>query len=115
MTANRHPQGASCRLALGLGLRFRCGRGQCQHLARIGGGGIVGHPRRRDRRRLLDRADATARGVGGRREGHPFRHPMFDLGATRSEEHTSELQSLMRTSYAVFCLKKKKKKKTSYS
>src|SRR3546814_2447054 len=29
--------------------------------------------------------------------------------ASRSEEHTSELQSLMRTSYAVFCLKKKKK------
>src|SRR3546814_3225038 len=29
------------------------------------------------------------------------------LSATRSEEHTSELQSLMRTSYAVFCLKKK--------
>src|SRR3546814_3308934 len=28
-------------------------------------------------------------------------------GAARSEEHTSELQSLMRTSYAVFCLKKK--------
>src|SRR3546814_7417736 len=31
----------------------------------------------------------------------------------RSEEHTSELQSLMRISYAVFCLKKKKKKNTS--
>src|SRR3546814_2416912 len=31
-------------------------------------------------------------------------HPPF-----RSEEHTSELQSLMRISYAVFCLKKKKK------
>src|SRR3546814_15441374 len=30
--------------------------------------------------------------------------------ADRSEEHTSELQSLMRISYAVFCLKKKKKK-----
>src|SRR3546814_10487095 len=30
---------------------------------------------------------------------------LFDLG--RSEEHTSELQSLMRISYAVFCLKKK--------
>src|SRR3546814_9698078 len=29
---------------------------------------------------------------------------------TRSEEHTSELQSLMRISYAVFCLKKKKRK-----
>src|SRR3546814_3915191 len=33
-----------------------------------------------------------------------------ELGAlTRSEEHTSELQSLMRISYAVFCLKKKRK------
>src|SRR3546814_9522261 len=32
--------------------------------------------------------------------------------STRSEEHTSELQSLMRTSYAVFCLKKKKQNKT---
>src|SRR3546814_5248621 len=31
-------------------------------------------------------------------------------GADRSEEHTSELQSLMRISYAVFCLKKKQKK-----
>src|SRR3546814_10736791 len=30
--------------------------------------------------------------------------------STRSEEHTSELQSLMRISYAVFCLKKKKRK-----
>src|SRR3546814_4432365 len=33
--------------------------------------------------------------------------------ATRSEEHTSELQSLMRISYAVFCLKKKKKTTTN--
>src|SRR3546814_5202857 len=32
-----------------------------------------------------------------------------ELKVTRSEEHTSELQSLMRISYAVFCLKKKKK------
>src|SRR3546814_1423317 len=32
-------------------------------------------------------------------------------GASRSEEHTSELQSLMRISYAVFCLKKKNKSK----
>src|SRR3546814_5231183 len=31
-------------------------------------------------------------------------------GVFRSEEHTSELQSLMRNSYAVFCLQKKKKK-----
>src|SRR3546814_7944067 len=37
---------------------------------------------------------------------------VFVLGEpARSEEHTSELQSLMRISYAVFCLKKKKKSK----
>src|SRR3546814_2604460 len=38
------------------------------------------------------------------------------LAQERSEEHTSELQSLMRISYAVFCLKKKKKttKKNMY-
>src|SRR3546814_5457194 len=42
----------------------------------------------------LGRAGRTVMGV-------PF--------ADRSEEHTSELQSLMRISYAVFCLKKKKK------
>src|SRR3546814_3418877 len=34
------------------------------------------------------------------------------MNAGRSEEHTSELQSLMRISYAVFCLKKKKQIKT---
>src|SRR3546814_5176151 len=34
-------------------------------------------------------------------------HHLFGI-PTRSEEHTSELQSLMRISYAVFCLKKKK-------
>src|SRR3546814_1042743 len=33
------------------------------------------------------------------------------IGRERSEEHTSELQSLMRISYAVFCLKKKKETK----
>src|SRR3546814_4451470 len=34
---------------------------------------------------------------------------IYDVYGMRSEEHTSELQSLMRISYAVFCLKKKKK------
>src|SRR3546814_8489457 len=38
--------------------------------------------------------------------GVPLR---FKAGEWRSEEHTSELQSLMRISYAVFCLKNKKK------
>src|SRR3546814_7553995 len=36
-------------------------------------------------------------------------YPLIEVGKMRSEEHTSELQSLMRSSYAVFCLKKKKK------
>src|SRR3546814_4761204 len=36
-------------------------------------------------------------------------HPPLRAPPVRSEEHTSELQSLMRISYAVFCLKKKKK------
>src|SRR3546814_7622050 len=40
---------------------------------------------------------------------YPFR--IFPSWKPRSEEHTSELQSLMRTSYAVFCLKKKKRNK----
>src|SRR3546814_1608215 len=38
-------------------------------------------------------------------------HGMLSDTQIRSEEHTSELQSLMRNSYAVFCLKKKKKTK----
>src|SRR3546814_10300958 len=42
------------------------------------------------------RSSVSAAGVGG-------------TASRRSEEHTSELQSLMRISYAVFCLKKKKK------
>src|SRR3546814_2688057 len=37
-----------------------------------------------------------------------FSNPREKAQQTRSEEHTSELQSLMRISYAVFCLKKKK-------
>src|SRR3546814_10788981 len=42
----------------------------------------------------------------------PTRHRAVPTHCRRSEEHTSELQSLMRISYAVFCLKKKKTKKT---
>src|SRR3546814_5270461 len=43
-----------------------------------------------------------------RRSAHRETHTMSRIPLTRSEEHTSELQSLMRISYAVFCLKKKK-------
>src|SRR3546814_5226790 len=48
------------------------------------------------------------------REMHPAkRHQHEQEKQRRSEEHTSELQSLMRISYAVFCLKKKNKQKTT--
>src|SRR3546814_2141644 len=43
----------------------------------------------------------------------PAAGPKIRIFNPRSEEHTSELQSLMRISYAVFCLKKKKKNITS--
>src|SRR3546814_5530472 len=45
----------------------------------------------------------------GHHEGRGVLRPIGD----RSEEHTSELQSLMRISYAVFCLKKKKQNLTN--
>src|SRR3546814_9379177 len=55
-------------------------------------------------RRVLRRGDRCCRGAPGGQREHRHRD-------RRSEEHTSELQSLMRISYAVFCLKKKKKHK----
>src|SRR3546814_1077763 len=74
---------------------------------------------------LSVRRTRVQRGRGGDEEVHPVRGPDLQRESgrvraaaglraglpDRSEEHTSELQSLMRISYAVFCLKKKKKKK----
>src|SRR3546814_2586380 len=57
----------------------------------------------------IDLRGDRERGVA--RLGHRARvacQHIVGLGDPRSEEHTSELQSLMRISYAVFCLKKKK-------
>src|SRR3546814_3443833 len=62
------------------------------------------------RRRVAIHAEDEARmqaRMGERVEGDPSSHPVWR--DDRSEEHTSELQSLMRHSYAVFCLKKKNK------
>src|SRR3546814_9477427 len=58
--------------------------------------------------------DQLAIGVGDRIEVEP-RNDRIDALQHRSEEHTSELQSLMRISYAVFCLKKKRTKQQSAS
>src|SRR3546814_10638065 len=58
----------------------------------------------------LRRQRALERLVGRLGDGLEHgRRPTFGQRMERSEEHTSELQSLMRNSYAVFCLKKKKK------
>src|SRR3546814_7085559 len=58
--------------------------------------------------RALGRGDGgTGRCLHG--GGAKFRSIVAKPASGRSEEHTSELQSLMRISYAVFCLKKKKK------
>src|SRR3546814_1355638 len=59
----------------------------------------------------LDKAAATLVEWDARAGGDCGVRVAVNLSAIRSEEHTSELQSLMRISYAVFCLKKKKTKK----
>src|SRR3546814_7941190 len=84
--------------------------GQADALAAVAGARFV-------RRRLGDPALQPVRArrgvaghetpVAGRRA--PRLHRALRRLGQRSEEHTSELQSLMRISYAVFCLKKKKK------
>src|SRR3546814_1395894 len=63
---------------------------------------------RKDMPALRDEADPGAGAFVRAHRGHVV---AVDVDIARSEEHTSELQSLMRISYAVFCLKKKKKKK----
>src|SRR3546814_8749938 len=63
-----------------------------------------------DDRRGSGDGDARDPLYGDRRQHAGARAGLGDSG--RSEEHTSELQSLMRISYAVFCLKKKTQTKT---
>src|SRR3546814_6459428 len=72
------------------------------------------------------RADPRAGMQGGRARGRARRRDRHHAGReaqgalardgdpVRSEEHTSELQSLMRSSYAVFCLKKKYNQRTEH-
>src|SRR3546814_4827972 len=61
-----------------------------------------------------ERAETSRADAGQDRRLRGFRErPRHRSG--RSEEHTSELQSLMRISYAVFCLKKKKRQSRTYN
>src|SRR3546814_7170417 len=62
---------------------------------------------RRDRRRCGATASGGEAERQGTRRGSKDRAPSPPPLRARSEEHTSELQSLMRISYAVFCLKQK--------
>src|SRR3546814_10290322 len=80
---------------------------------------VLGRERRRDEDRRGGAASRRARLEAGQRAVELRRgHHLFEADRiaedgerlVRSEEHTAELQSLMRISYAVFCLKKKKKK-----
>src|SRR3546814_2433635 len=79
--------------------------------ARVAGvverGGQVGLEPELDRGDAHAFADVRHHPLDVRDRRHRVLDPARDLGLQRSEEHTSELQSLMRISYAVFCLKKK--------
>src|SRR3546814_1917720 len=84
------------------------------HRAAMGGDGQV--PATVRRRGLYERISDRPRMARGARHPYLRRHQRDHEGTdradaltarARSEEHTSELQSLMRISYAVFCLKKK--------
>src|SRR3546814_2481757 len=77
-----------------------------------------GHPRKygagrarqsAQHQRLWRRFDQGSEGPrrGAQTAGHVYRRHRRRVGPARSEEHTSELQSLMRISYAVVCFKKK--------
>src|SRR3546814_6778637 len=76
--------------------------------ARVGGFELL-HLAHRVHDRGVVAAAELAADFGQRAGGELLGEVHGDLA--RSEEHTSELQSLMRISYAVFCLKKKNKKK----
>src|SRR3546814_2775137 len=97
--------------------------GRCRPAGSLNSGGGAGSGARSRQLRRISSGRAAAQGRGIERDCLP-EHPASQWGmrrallprlrvepptGARSEEHTSELQSLMRISYAVFCLKKKNK------
>src|SRR3546814_10645671 len=77
-------------------------------------GGCVARLHGKDQRRLATAVDSIGIGSAKKQHAHAIgkaklrRQDQRCAPFVRSEEHTSELQSLMRNSYAVLCLKKKK-------
>src|SRR3546814_4602811 len=86
----------------------RCAKG---HMAAVGGDTVSLRCDANDFIGVCHRHWASAAGMCPIRSSATSAGPAR-LATSRSEEHTSELQSLMRFSYAVFCLKKKKTKAT---
>src|SRR3546814_7458157 len=84
-----------------------CRFGDCRRDGRGRRGGVTGC--RRVGRRL-----AASQGDRGGEQGGGEQGAVCHRMLRRSEEHTSELQSLMRISYAVFCLKKKRHRSTTH-
>src|SRR3546814_16584904 len=101
--------------------RFACGVGIGKRDRGVGRGLAAAHRRgapaspRRSRQLCRWRGADALRALPRQRARGAPRHRPAASRLWRSEEHTSELQSLMRISYAVFCLKKKKKTKTKIS
>src|SRR3546814_3994192 len=89
--------------------RHRGSQVGCHCRGGLGGSGAGHHPAHPGRYRR-QRAEVAAR-----RPRPVPRRPARRGAVSRSEEHTSELQSLMRISYAVFCLKKKKKNNNQHT
>src|SRR3546814_4907905 len=88
-------------LAPGLGYRIEPQHLRRRHFVTIRGHGVAA--------KQVDLPTRDRSHAGQPALAHRYRRQLGPVRGTRSEEHTSELQSLMRISYAVFCLKKKKK------
>src|SRR3546814_2239303 len=92
------------------GLQANVGEGRGGVQRQVDGFAVVGNleagKRHARPRMVLDRAIPRSEARRAVQDAAGF---LVELGQERSEEHTSELPSLMRISYAVFCLKKKKK------
>src|SRR3546814_7291443 len=94
-TRSRSRPSSAIRLLIGAGLAGGA----------IGLGSVATTPEGRGQ--IIEAAEDFSVSAGLARERAPVVGDHW-RGCDRSEEHTSELQSLMRSSYAVFCLKKKK-------